>query len=108
MGFDKYVEPLKIYLAKYRDAVRGDKPEKGGGGAVGRPPARAAMAGEGVPRREWEEWAWAALPEWEWAVLPAAWADLRRATAWEAAAGTAEEEDIAACPVVTRHTSAKK
>lgn len=45
LGFDKYVEPLKIYLAKYRDAVRGDKPDGGGGGGggkksgVGRPPA---------------------------------------------------------------------
>jgi len=25
LGFDKYVEPLKLYLAKYREAVRGDK-----------------------------------------------------------------------------------
>ena len=51
LGFDKYVEPLKIYLSKYREAVRGDKPEKGShgsGGVVGRPPARAAMAGDGV------------------------------------------------------------
>lgn len=57
LGFDKYVEPLKLYLAKYREAVRGDKPEKGGGAAggggggssgVGRPPAMAALAGEGV------------------------------------------------------------
>jgi len=47
LGFDKYVEPLKLYLSKYRDAVRGDKPEKpsraggatapGGSGAVGEP-----------------------------------------------------------------------
>lgn len=29
LGFDKYVEPLKLYLSKYREAVRGDKPEKG-------------------------------------------------------------------------------
>ena len=28
LGFDKYVEPLKLYLGKYREAVRGDKPEK--------------------------------------------------------------------------------
>lgn len=28
LGFDKYAEPLKTYLAKYRDSVRGDKPEK--------------------------------------------------------------------------------
>ena len=51
LGFDKYVEPLKLYLAKYREAVRGDKPEKGGGGSggtTGRPPATAASAGDGV------------------------------------------------------------
>lgn len=29
LGFDKYVEPLKVYLAKYREAVKGEKPEKG-------------------------------------------------------------------------------
>lgn len=28
LGFEKYVEPLKVYLAKYREAARGDKPEK--------------------------------------------------------------------------------
>jgi len=28
LGFDKYVEPLKLYLSKYREAVRGDKPDK--------------------------------------------------------------------------------
>ncbi len=28
LGFDRYIEPLKIYLNKYRDAVKGDKPEK--------------------------------------------------------------------------------
>ena len=28
LGFDKYVEPLKLYLNKYREAVRGDKPDK--------------------------------------------------------------------------------
>lgn len=25
LGFDKYVEPLKIYLAKYRESVKGDR-----------------------------------------------------------------------------------
>lgn len=72
LGFDRYVEPLKIYLNKYREAVRGDKPLKqplsasssslsglsgggklpreGGGGAnpVGRPSALASLAGEGI------------------------------------------------------------
>eukprot|EP00578_Thalassiosira_sp_NH16_P025462 CAMPEP_0181099114 /NCGR_PEP_ID=MMETSP1071-20121207/12488_1 /TAXON_ID=35127 /ORGANISM="Thalassiosira sp., Strain NH16" /LENGTH=230 /DNA_ID=CAMNT_0023181757 /DNA_START=181 /DNA_END=870 /DNA_ORIENTATION=+ len=28
LGFDKYVEPLKVYLAKYREAARGDKPDR--------------------------------------------------------------------------------
>ena len=28
LGFDKYSDPLKTYLAKYRDSVRGDRPEK--------------------------------------------------------------------------------
>ena len=28
LGFDKYIEPLKIYLAKYRESVKGEKPEK--------------------------------------------------------------------------------
>ena len=28
LGFEKYSEPLKSYLGKYRDSVRGDKPEK--------------------------------------------------------------------------------
>lgn len=35
LGFDKYVEPLKVYLSKYRDAVRGDKPEKTGRAGMG-------------------------------------------------------------------------
>jgi len=42
LGFDKYVEPLKLYLSKYREAVRGDKPEKHGG---------AVAAGGVVPRQ---------------------------------------------------------
>lgn len=28
LGFDKYVEPLKEYLRKYRETVRGEKPSK--------------------------------------------------------------------------------
>jgi nuclear transcription Y subunit beta len=28
LGFDRYIDPLKVYLNKYRDAVKGDKPEK--------------------------------------------------------------------------------
>lgn len=34
LGFDKYVEPLRLYLTKYREAIRGDKPDHGGGGKV--------------------------------------------------------------------------
>lgn len=33
LGFEKYVEPLKIYLGKYRDSVKGEKPEKTDSGA---------------------------------------------------------------------------
>jgi len=28
LGFDRYIEPLKTYLGKYREAVKGDRPEK--------------------------------------------------------------------------------
>lgn len=61
LGFDKYVEPLKVYLGKYREAVRGDKPEKAGGSlgskagtlerppvSLGRPSAIGKIAGVGV------------------------------------------------------------
>ena len=29
LGFEQYGEPLRIYLAKYRESVKGEKPEKG-------------------------------------------------------------------------------
>ena len=29
LGFEQYGEPLRIYLAKYRESVIGEKPEKG-------------------------------------------------------------------------------
>lgn len=32
LGFEKYVEPLKIYLTRYRESVKGDKVDKGGMG----------------------------------------------------------------------------
>ena len=35
LGFDKYVDPLKVYLGKYREAVRGEKPDKHGRGSMG-------------------------------------------------------------------------
>jgi nuclear transcription Y subunit beta len=45
LGFDKYVEPLKLYLSKYREAVRGDKPEKHAGGrGPGGPPTAPGVA----------------------------------------------------------------
>lgn len=51
LGFDKYVEPLKIYLTKYREAIRGDKPEgkigKTGGGS-GRPSTTSAVVGSSI------------------------------------------------------------
>jgi hypothetical protein len=28
LGFEHYIEPLKLYLSKYRDAVKGEKPDK--------------------------------------------------------------------------------
>ena len=33
LGFDKYVEPLKLYLFKYRDSVKGEKPDKKSSGS---------------------------------------------------------------------------
>ncbi|KAL9183096.1 hypothetical protein ACHAXT_004883 [Thalassiosira profunda] len=47
LGFDRYVEPLKVYLAKYRETVRGEKPAKPPA-TVGRPSVKAAKAGAGV------------------------------------------------------------
>ncbi len=29
LRFDKYVEPLKLYLSKYRESMKGDKPGQG-------------------------------------------------------------------------------
>lgn len=45
LGFDRYVEPLKIYLAKYRDSVRGDRPEKKGGEEYGAQPKAISHVG---------------------------------------------------------------
>ncbi|CAM9791838.1 unnamed protein product [Discosporangium mesarthrocarpum] len=28
LGFDKYVEPLRLYLTKYRESVKGEKPDR--------------------------------------------------------------------------------
>ncbi|XP_012284038.1 nuclear transcription factor Y subunit B-1 [Orussus abietinus] len=35
LGFDNYVEPLKLYLQKYREATKGDNPTGPGGTATG-------------------------------------------------------------------------
>lgn len=35
LGFDKYVEPLKIYLLKYREAVRLSNPRSASAAAAG-------------------------------------------------------------------------
>lgn len=40
LGFDKYIDPLKLYLSKYRDSVKGEKPEK-------KPSAASARKNEG-------------------------------------------------------------
>lgn len=36
LGFDKYIDPLRIYLTKYRESVKGEKPDKKMGGGGGR------------------------------------------------------------------------
>ena len=50
LGFDKYVEPLKIYLTKYREAIRGDKPEGKGSksGGSSRVSTNASVLGSGI------------------------------------------------------------
>jgi len=44
LGFDKYVEPLKLYLVKYRESVKGGEKSEGGkkGGKAGGEEASAA------------------------------------------------------------------
>jgi len=48
LGFDKYVEPLKLYLSKYREAVRGDKPDKASARANANASANANVNAGGV------------------------------------------------------------
>ncbi|GBG33799.1 Nuclear transcription factor Y subunit B [Hondaea fermentalgiana] len=45
LGFDNYVEPLKVYLARYRESVKGDK---GGPEAKETPAPVAAPSGIGA------------------------------------------------------------
>jgi nuclear transcription Y subunit beta len=47
LGFDKYVEPLKLYLSKYREAVRGEKPD-GSTAASSQRPASSTGRGMGM------------------------------------------------------------
>lgn len=35
LGFDNYVEPLKIYLQKYREVMKGDKQNEGEFDSIG-------------------------------------------------------------------------
>ena len=49
LGFDSYVEPLKVYLSKYREAVRGEKGEKPSKTGAGRPAALADNISSIVP-----------------------------------------------------------
>ena len=44
LGFDKYVEPLKLYLEKYRETVKDEKPEKGAKAAAAAASAAATQA----------------------------------------------------------------
>ncbi|GMR47908.1 hypothetical protein PMAYCL1PPCAC_18103, partial [Pristionchus mayeri] len=38
MGFEKYMEPLKLFLARYREATRADRPSEGGDHRTPSPP----------------------------------------------------------------------
>lgn len=44
LGMDKYIEPLRTYLGKYRESVKGDKPEKKTPSSAGKRDAAAALA----------------------------------------------------------------
>mmetsp|Transcript_15323 Transcript_15323/g.21157 ORF Transcript_15323/g.21157 Transcript_15323/m.21157 type:complete len:193 (+) Transcript_15323:162-740(+) len=50
LGFDKYVDPLKLYLAKYRESVKGEKPERRGTGPPGGRREAMDVPGLGVPQ----------------------------------------------------------
>ena len=60
LGFDKYVEPLKLYLQKYRESVKGDKPaakapsKKDGASAAGVVGDAAGVGGAGAIESEAE------------------------------------------------------
>jgi len=45
LGFDKYVEPLRLYLTKYREAIRGEKPD----GKAGNPTRASIGLASGLP-----------------------------------------------------------
>jgi len=45
LGMDKYIEPLRMYLVKYRESVKGEKPDKKGSSSTKREnPSAATMA----------------------------------------------------------------
>jgi len=48
LGFDKYVEPLKVYLGKYREAARGEKPDKASASAAARAVPSSSAPGAGA------------------------------------------------------------
>ena len=37
LGFDQYSEPLRVYLSKYRESVKGERPEKKMGAKIEKP-----------------------------------------------------------------------
>lgn len=54
LGFDDYIEPLRVYLAKYRAAVKGDRNannmmDTGGGGGGGAAGGRGGYQDDNAP-----------------------------------------------------------
>ena len=56
LGFDKYIEPLKVYLMKYKEAVKGEKEFKGKGkkksNDAKESPSGASAAPDGATAKE--------------------------------------------------------
>lgn len=52
LGFDKYIEPLKLYLSKYRESVKGEKPEKKPAGGGGKKSGGADSSSGGMPSHQ--------------------------------------------------------
>jgi hypothetical protein len=49
LGFDQYGAPLQVYLNKYRESVKGEKPEKGKAGSAAKVSAAAQPKSSGKP-----------------------------------------------------------